>query len=122
LETILGPQVFGNVDVIACYSFWQGGDFIKNDNTPVAPDVVKAMRTCVITGSKLTQPISRMMGAEKLRYTGESSVQAGLLLSGLILFCLFVFTYFVSGLIPYGMYGYSLESSTSECCLVDFVY
>ena len=49
----LQPKPFGE----ACYSFWQGGDFIKNDEpqgnqvfcqmNECIPEVVKAMRTCV---------------------------------------------------------------------------
>ena len=49
----LQPKPFGE----ACYSFWQGGDFIKNDEpqgnqvfcqmNECIPEVVKAMRACV---------------------------------------------------------------------------
>jgi len=49
----LQPKPFGE----ACYAFWQGGDFIKNDepqgNQPFCqmheciPEVVKAMRVCI---------------------------------------------------------------------------
>ena len=49
----LQPKPFGE----ACYSFWQGGDFIKNDEpqgnqvfcqmNECIPEVVKAMRACI---------------------------------------------------------------------------
>ena len=49
----LQPKPFGE----ACYAFWQGGDFIKNDEpqgnqvfcqmNEVIPEVVKAMRACI---------------------------------------------------------------------------
>merc|ERR1711972_828221 len=57
----LQPKPFGE----ACYAFWQGGDFIKNDEpqgnqvfcqmNECIPEVVKAMRACIkVTGeSKL---------------------------------------------------------------------
>jgi hypothetical protein len=38
----LQPQPFGE----ACYAFWQGGDFDKNDE-PQGNQVVKAVRACV---------------------------------------------------------------------------
>merc|ERR1712159_288473 len=54
----LQPKPFGE----ACYAFWQGGDFIKNDepqgNQPFCqmheciPEVVKAMRVCIKEAGK----------------------------------------------------------------------
>ena len=52
LKLGLQPKPFGE----ACYSFWQGGDFIKNDEpqdnlfcqvNEYIPEVVKTMRACI---------------------------------------------------------------------------
>merc|ERR1712156_689321 len=62
----LQPKPFGE----ACYAFWQGGDFIKNDEpqgnqvfcqmNECIPEVVKAMRACVkeTGGTAVTVEIS----------------------------------------------------------------
>merc|ERR1711920_892139 len=82
----LQPKPFGE----ACYAFWQGGDFIKNDEpqgnqifcqmNECIPEVVKAMRACIKeTGeSKLfSANITAFVHTKISRIIGASGIHVG---------------------------------------------
>merc|ERR1719174_1213531 len=97
----LQPKPFGE----ACYAFWQGGDFIKNDEPQgnqafcqmheCIPEVVKAMRACIketgeqklfsanITADDPAEMIARQVRSGTIRPTcGELRTPGGRLRGG----------------------------------------